>query len=512
MTATLYLPFMQGGSGPPPPTDGTLIDGGTVTGPDGVTLGAVPGLLSSALGMQIQSAAPPAPALPGGATPIGNFYNLSANRDVFVFTNTTTLILGLPVPANDAARRLLLTSLPYVGVDTLTAVLITHPGLHSPPNNPAAAASGFAGQGTAAATFTAICIFADETSHDFCEVDKGSIEDELKAIFGVMISMGYPPPLLYTQADAYNIENPSVSQSNTYVVTINPAGSSCGSALGYYRWRMQQLNFCFLPLITLSDLQRWITRHEYFHATQAAFPATWADFTTRSYEPWIIEGTASVAEQSDRLGLKRTTWRSLRAVDRPLQSTEVIDEYLTQDFWVFLGQASGSGLDRVITLFEKGATTEDVINWIGSRDGLKNWYWRWVKNQVMVEENITFDGELGQPCTLQQLAVATVRPFDLSNDGYHTGTLPPLTSHVIEVVLAQQYDGLPQLMFWINDDLFGQMPDPDLRYKIYVEGETCTSVPDGFRTVYNISTAKTYYIVVSNTNSDSERSYTVWVD
>lgn len=144
-------------------------------------------------------------------------------------------------------------------------------------------------------------------------------------------------------------------------------------------------------------------------------------------------------------------------------------------------------------------------------DGLKNWYWRWVKNQVMVEENITFEGELGQTCTLQSQVVEAMRTFDLYNDGMHSGTLPPMTSHVIKLEIAPELEGFPQIRVWVNDEPFNG-PDPDLKYKVYVDGETCTSIPDYNRFLYNITAAKDYYVVVSNTNPDDSRSYTVFFD
>jgi hypothetical protein len=272
---------------------------------------------------------------------------------------------------------------------------------------------------------------------------------------------------------------------------------------------MRHLNFCFIPSTPFSDITRYTIYHEYFHATQVAFPGAFADWVAKTREKWISEGTASVAEVSDQFGLERTPWRDLRYVDRSLKSTEDDDEYRVQDFWVFMGQVSGSGLDRFITLFQQGATAEDVANWIGSMDGFKNWYWRWVKNQVMVEDNITFDNELGQPCTFQAQVVETLRTFKLS-DGAYPGALPPLTSHVIKVEIGPDQEGLSQIGMWVsNPNLF---PDHDLRYKIYVEGETCTSIPDGDRILYDITATKNYYVVISNASLTDFKPYVIYWD
>ncbi|MFQ5617053.1 MAG: hypothetical protein ACE5GO_11425, partial [Anaerolineales bacterium] len=369
---------------------------------------------------------------------------------------------------------------------------------------------------TSGTQFQVLCILADEIDREICELDAGAVESEFETFLGNLVSIGYPHPLIYTQAEAFDIDNPTVIQSITYVVSIAPDSNRCqnnreSGLMGFYRHRMQQIILCLIPNAPLLDSYKHLIRHEYYHATQVAFPNTEADFTLWSWEKWIIEGTASVAERSDQFGLKRTPAKSLHYVDRSLKSEEGTDEYKAQDFWVFLGQASGSALDRFITLFQQGATTADVANWIGSLDGLKNWYWRWVKNQVMVEENITFEGELGQTCTLQSQVVESMRTFDLYNDGMHLGTLPPMTSHVIKLEIAPELEGFPQIWVWVNDEPFNG-PDPDLKYKVYVDGETCTSIPDYNRYLHNITAAKDYYVVVSNTNPDSSKNYTVFFD
>ncbi len=543
----VYLPVVFSDNDnaiPPEPGTYELNDGGTITSTDGVLIGAVSGVLSDTLSVTIERdvslayTTSPTLTLTGGVTPHGNYYRLHADRAVFA-PGTTTFILGLPVPTGvptstlgialyeppdgedeavwhilsglyDADHKLMVVTLPHIATESRTAVLVSHPSLSSP-LNPSPTTSIASENEVTATQFAVHCLIEDDIMREFCDLDKVLVEDELERFFGVLVSMGYPQPRIYVQAQAFDLEFPNVIDSTTYYVTIDTSTTTCNKDwLGFYSWRLMQLNFCIVPTAPLNDTYLRLIRHELFHAHQAAFPGAGSDFLNLTKEKWIIEGIATVAEESDGLNLVRTPWRDLRSVDRPLQSIENVDEYEVQDFWVFLGQASGTALDSYLPLFQQGAKTEDVVNWIGSESAFQNWYWRWVKNQVMVEENITFDNVLGQPCTFQNEAVDNLRPYDLYNEILPPATLPPLTSHVVKVIFAPELDGLSTIRGWVLNGQY--MVDPDLKYKIYVNGETCSSIDDGERRLYNIASANEYYVVVSNVNLTEPKEYNVFFD
>lgn len=170
----VYLPaVLTSGSStpmPPDPEAQELVDGGTISGVDGVTIGAVSGVLNAPLSVTISQDAAlaynssPTLTLSGGVTPYGHYYRLYADREVFS-AGTATFILGLPVPSGtlthtlgialyeppdgtnspgwyfltglyDVDHNLMLVSLPHIATEARTAVLISHPSLSSPPNQP----------------------------------------------------------------------------------------------------------------------------------------------------------------------------------------------------------------------------------------------------------------------------------------------------------------------------------------------------------------------------------------
>jgi hypothetical protein len=118
----------------------------------------------------------------------------------------------------DAARNLMLVALPHLATVPRTAVLVSHPALQSPLNAPAATAITETGStiSGSATDFQVLCLIADDIQREDCEIEAVAVQDELKTALAQLTNMGYPEPLLYTQAEAFNITNPTVIQSNTY--------------------------------------------------------------------------------------------------------------------------------------------------------------------------------------------------------------------------------------------------------------------------------------------------------
>ncbi|MEM7332875.1 MAG: hypothetical protein AAF490_12375 [Chloroflexota bacterium] len=534
----IFLPFITDGLDAPVADEGQLEDGGILVGIDGLTLGAVAGLLTAPLSIMIQHTTMPILELPSDAEGHGNIYQLKAERDVYASDELTTLVFGLPIPDGvatehlgiaiytpadpdrndeenieewfifpglvDETTNLLVTTLPYLGELPLTAVLISHPSLDSPLNDPSLATRNpLDVQGT---QFLAICWMPEASPiYDDCNFERDFVQNALNSILGEFVSYGFPNPKIKKLATFLNVENPTVYHSNTYLVMINPDSMLCEDGVaGYYSWRNEELGLCFLPNSLLPDPQISTMRHEYFHAVQSAYPNTQEDKTSGVFERWITEGTATVISKSSNVILQRDPTRNLHPVDVSLFSTESVNEYRAQDFWVFFGKVTNTGIESYMDIFEKGATTEDVISLIGSEEAFRNYYWRWVKNQAMVEENVTFDGVLERPCTLQTDAVSALIDFDLSIASL-PGKLAGMSTDVVQITIPDTMDGRPQLGVWVNNDVpFSPTPnpDPDIRYKVYVAEETCTSVPDGSRILMDLSSDKTYYVIVSNTNPD----------
>jgi hypothetical protein len=160
LTFTVRLPLVMT---QPFVATGTLSNGGVVTGPDGVKIGAVVEALPAPLPVAIVPANPPAEPLLSPSTQLGNYYRISAQRKA-VQPLAKSFILALPVPqgadttrlavavhtsntnlldaANpsgyhwelvpgvyDATNRLLLMQFPYLAPEGETVTLVQHPDM-----------------------------------------------------------------------------------------------------------------------------------------------------------------------------------------------------------------------------------------------------------------------------------------------------------------------------------------------------------------------------------------------
>jgi len=197
--------------------------------------------------------------------------------------------------------------------------------------------------------------------------------------------------------------------------------------------------------------------HEYFHATQYAYPNVLADYRSGAEKGWIIEGTAEAAIGSYfGTEMARSDDYPLRRIDIPLESEADDHEYEVQDFWVYLGRRLNQGLDYLIPFFEAGSTTADVDSVLRATYGLElgKVYWDYVKNQLMVEEDIVIADEMSGACSLVDEAYQG-GPVELSRFGgaeYETetdiasGTLGPYESRYINLAFDAEVD----LELWHN--------------------------------------------------------------
>ena len=526
-----YLPILREDSAESQPN--ILTDGGVVTGVDGVAIGAVVGSLTQSLAVEITQTTAPTLPLPTGTQPLSLYYALSAERTVFA-NDDTPFILSIPVPPTvatdqlgialyvkdddsnvfdwmirsglyDPVEQTMLVKLPLLPNDVMQIVLVQNMGLSSPDNNVAHRQQAHV---TGAPDFELRCP-GDPALYDICKVDKDVFEDELKTNLNEFLNMGYNAPHLETVPLQLTLDPPISVPSNTFVATAYPAMSNCtNTSLGFYIAKAMWINFCFLPYAPLFDTHKDVIRHELFHALQSGYENTRNAMKSGDYEDWIVEGLASTAERSGSQNLVRTPTRRLHFVDTSIMSDQDTKAYAAQDFWVFYGQASDqlSGLPGFIPLFQTGAKTEHVAEWLGGETALGDWYWRWAKNQAMVEENITFDGALGAPCMLQRDVVELDLSFDRNAET--SAELEPLSSHVLEFDVSDYLNR--RIIVWVLNSNGAQ--DAFLKYKLYVDGEACTSVPDGERSIIEVFTSQKYYLLISNVSSDTPRTYRIHIE
>lgn len=178
-------------------------------------------------------------------------------------------------------------------------------------------------------------------------------------------------------------------------------------------------------------------------------------------------------------------------------------EYSAQDFWVYTGLRSAIPISYLRPIFERGGTPEHV----DAARPLADAYWQWAKNQAF-EKVYTLDGTLKSgPCTPETAAFAT--PFTLRYDNTDNtqGTLPPLTSEVVEVTIDTQLE-----VGTIHADNDGDSDDP--RYKVYRDPAApgCdTNEQDGARRVSVIQPDQKYFVLLSNVSMTDSYTFVVQV-
>ncbi len=551
----VYLPVIAG-----PPDNvggGTLDNGGTVIGPDGVGIGAFTDTLDAPIMVTISRTIAPPTALPSQAQMLGEFYEISAGEDVYVVTESP-FILAFPVPpgagtdhlalamltsgdhVNDAEpgvqawtmlegvfdpdQNLFLTTIAGLHNEGNPLVLVTHPDVDSPPNAAAASAGVGVPRRGQFDLFNVKCqhFIAANACTETIESD---VETTLELIYlRIQQDLGFFEPRLRYLDETLHY-NPNSLSSLGYTVYVHPDDYGyCANLGGYYSPHTGELVLCMDPATGLDPNYIFILIHEYFHATEFAYYPVLDDYLNGAAEDWIIEGMATAAEKSaaydDQMVRSDVdSWLKLHKVDVSLMfgsATNLpepdLDPYFAQDFWVFYGLNNGLGLGYLQDVLVVGAKTEDVVNVLGDGDYLDA-YWDWAKNQVM-EKAINFDGVLQSPCFVEEQVVEEFEIFELqwTDNLYHQLTVGPLSTAVVKLTFSDVHDFA---FGWVYGHVQDQLPDAEmaLKYKFYEDGENgCEAVPDGPRTWpegEGVAPGKTYYVVISNTDYDAAYDYTI---
>jgi hypothetical protein len=541
--ATVYLPLVVGpisGTG-----GGTLQNGGTVEGPDGVGIGALTDTLAGPIVVSIARTEAPLTVLPVMAQAAGDFYLIGAEEDVFV-TPERPFIVAFPVPAgadtahlalavlssgeavNDADaglqawfflegqydenQNLFLATIAGLTDEGRTFVLTTHPDFDSPPNH---SPRLFSPQ---ISLFRAKCIHFTVPT-DCMMVTESAVADFLTDVYGrIQQDMGFEGPRLVYLHETLQY-NPNSLSSLGHTVYIEPHDHGlCASepAAGYYSPHDGLLTLCLNPAVGLNSDAYHTLVHEYFHATEFAYGPVLEHWRRGVHEEWIIEGMAMSAEESyaadEMIRSEAGGWLELHKVDRPLNAGN-LDSYFAQDFWVFYGQQTGQDLAYLQDVLTVGARTEDVVNALGDGERLPP-YWEWAKNQVM-EKQVNFDNALQNPCSVETQVVEQFEIFQhhWQNNAYHNLIVTPLTTAVVKLTFSHSYDAGFGWVFAPNPS---QLPDAEqsLGYKFYKDGESgCENIPDGPREFPEeqggIDANAVYYVVISNTDYDDAYDYVI---
>lgn len=533
-SSTVFLPLMRGRA---LPITGVLVDGGVVTGSDGVQLGAAPGALDRELPVSLLDGTAPVEPIPANATRVGDYYLLAASRDV-VQPLATPFILALPVPPTadtgrlaaalhapladvqdldrdsgnywsllpgvyDPAARQLLVQIPSLSPDGNSVALVEHPDMVTPvkgshmrlPSNPAG-------------KFVVLCL------HTGCSdgLKEEVAQELLNNYVDLTGNLGYPEPRIQGTSSDISLNPPSVGQpSDHYYVSVlrttNPAclDQNNNPVYGAYDKRYGELFICVLPgSVLLGSIERDTLRHEYFHALQYAYDNVLADWVAGGRdELWIIEGMATAVMRSGA-DWERSDEYNIRPVDKGLRDNTDWLEYETQDFWVYYGDnMTVGGVEQFKSILSAGATYDAFPNTVFGFA-----YTLWVRNQA-IEKHDDMDGWLvGPPCQLEEGTVSDLLVYDLSMpnpNGYYSGATDILNTSVVELEFPAVWHGVPTTIL-VSPLRPGDTFPGWFEWKIYRTPVTnCTSTPENTPREYTISPDERYFIVM--TNWATERSF-----
>jgi hypothetical protein len=337
---------------------------------------------------------------------------------------------------------------------------------------------------------------------------------------------------------------PATANYSAYLV--GPKSTLCKDVVGSYVIDTGFMAICPDPGGPIGEDEKDTMIHEFFHAIEFTYGRVFDDYDFwGDHEPWIIEGMAEAAVKSYPLIImQRSTYfgvDNLQKVDQLLTkgiSGDIPkDEYLAQDFWVYVGANQVEDLGYLGTLLSIGGahlTGIDRALKVVYNKSLSEFYWGWVKNQSI--ENFYNIGEgPGEYCELSVKALSSGAPefFPASEQFYPFNTqsaydiLPPLTAKVIEIdfenkasaLVQVEYQGCVGLQDSVAKASCEAAAQQWLRSKIYVEGETPCQVDnlpgverEGLRRLINLTPTDHYFVVVANADPDHEHGYFIAIE
>lgn len=557
-----------------------LAPGCVIDGPLGSKLGATADAISETLTISIAVTSAPTITLPASATVRSDYLHISAEQNRMAMIESP-FVIGVPVPAGadtahlvvmhtvspemvldssaseaqwsylpglyDAASNLFFARLPFMLRQGSTFVLVNHPDFDSPanPTDPPPAQAAMLDQ-AAAQTFEAWCMLETFTNPSHCTTNEEAIAVEMAtAIYSRMTEVyGYPKTLRVLDTTGQFIVNEAVyvyqRKANYAIHLVSRNDPRCRSALGFYTPSSGFLALCIRAGNPIDEAENETLIHEMFHAFEYSYPAVMRQWELGREQAWAIEGMAEASVKSYRLtSMKRSAHygaTNLQDVDRPLTVGYWGDgnneEYLAQDFWIYVSARHGRSLAYLHFVLAIGGAHKDQYD-LAFRtlfnESFSENYWGWVKNQSI--ENIWDVGDgTGELCELSADALHTTVPAEfLANRTYwpyDTGSafdhLQPLTAKVIELkfgdkISAQVGAGYRGCSGLTDPQAYAACvatAQQSLRVKYYIEGEPqCWNENldgrehEGVWNLTNISKEKRYFAVVANINTQEEQGY-----
>ncbi|MFN8444417.1 MAG: hypothetical protein U0175_26775 [Caldilineaceae bacterium] len=564
----------------------SLSPGCVITSPTGIKVGAVAGAISETLTLSLTITSAPAITLPTGSVVRSDYVQLVANRNQLAAIESP-FVVAVPVPdgadpnhlvllhtlvgssvldgeiededwgylpgAYDAASKLFLARLPYLSRSGTTLVLINHADFDTTLNSAQSTLTLQAANTNQTTTqfFNAWCLtetFANPS--DCTNTQEAIVANMVTEIYLRMTSFfDYPGTIRLQDTTGQFIvsESASINQqrSDYAVYIISKSDRRCRNAVGFYSPESGMLALCWRPGEVIDQGEKDTLIHELFHAFEFTNRTAMRHREAGIQQDWIIEGMAAASEKSyPESTMKRTPYfgvDNLQKVDKALTAGKAgdknVEEYLAQDFWVYVGASQNLGLEYLNHILRIGGAHQDdvdlALNFFYGKS-LSTFYWEWVKHQSI--ENTYDVGEgSGELCKLSETALQSGQPvkFPISEQFYPFETadvydrLPPLTAKVIEIdfgsrsaaLVTTEYEGCAGIQDQVAKEVCNTVAGKKLKVKIYVEDEpSCANaalpgvINEGTRQLTNITDTKRYFIVVANVDAEESPGYFVAIE
>jgi hypothetical protein len=430
----------------PASSTGTLVPGGTVVGPDGVSVTSPIGTsLDKPVEITIERVDPASITVNYNIHPlVKNLYRVRASRYLTTGSTDVTFVISFPnqdryserstridtlVPyltdESDSEGRDIYSDTLYHGYGSLpysmnrkkrsfeakTSIIPNHKGdifIFHRSRNPEFffdPVSGKPDQLSSQATgmqFRGTCDTDDGTG---CVIDIPTLATYVKSAYDNYNNMGFTPKIesqFFVQVEG----TPQFNNSNCLLK----------HAVAFYDPVRNKITLCSTRAGTLSttlDAQKTI-RHEMWHAVQKKLEA----ILTSS---WLIEGQADSAVESTKIHMEAWEQNGPMPITKPLNAASTA--YRTQYFWTYVGRTKGKGLNYIYDMTKSKYLNpwndvDTAIKNIGYSGGLKKAYWDFVRNQAFEKEYKLRASDQGRDCTLDESVIYGAGNTSSSNVDY----------------------------------------------------------------------------------------------
>ncbi|HFQ60889.1 MAG TPA: hypothetical protein ENK39_01135 [Epsilonproteobacteria bacterium] len=543
-------------------TSTLLENGGSIKGIDGIVIEAFKDSIDEAITVEMKVASVPMLSLPSSTKAQGKFYRFNASKDVYA---SSSFLVAIPVPKDVDTKHLALAillqsedrvlhetqaedvwdvlsgvyssennyfiaTLPFLAKDGRTLVLVSSSKYDSPTlkGKQKKLKSSYKHTAESDIGFKVNCDRFDDAEFNnrnttCSNIDETDLELALQDAYTDMKNLGFADPYLTREIDAdassYTPNNANIVFGH-YLAKLLPIRDvnatqkrwPCGEKdeitnLGGYSAGSKSFFVC-IGSNGLTNSALGTATHEYFHATQFGYKA----IRKKPRNLWVTEGTAA-ASQNSLTDMQRDTSRGYHPIDKSLKSKVKLLEYKAQDFWVYLGQKSGLGLNYLQDFFLKGANTTTVDKALKENfqmtQSLTDTYWDWAKNQAF-EKTTNLRGSFGVKNCKYDPRMATIENINyLSDAPPHDKVfdLPPLTSKVVKI----NFIAMDKLGYTGEVEVSSSTMS-DIQVKFYDTSDedtnNCLNKNEVSQKSITIDKADslTYYVLISNTSLTNDRN------